>query len=126
MWSRLRFDLGFFSLPQLPALQLHLIACACWHFRQGQNQIEIVIGGDAVEALEVAAQAAVHQDILAVWSLEIANRGHSAAASARTISFAHIDMARVEAEGAVVAMMPTRRQGADETTAIAALENLFG
>ena len=46
------------------------------HFRQGQNEVEVVIARDTIEALSLAAQAMMYNHILAVWTLKMPNGFH--------------------------------------------------
>src|SRR5579859_1104425 len=96
------------------------------HNRQGQHQLEIIVRRDTVEALEAAAQAPMHDHMLAVWPLERTDRLHHRAARAGTVArAASIHMPRIKTERAVIAVMPSTRQRPDEPLAVAALEALL-
>lgn len=64
-----------FTFPG-PALSLQLAAAALWQDGQGQDQFEIIVGGDAVEALKAAAQAAMYHNMLAFRPLKTSNWLH--------------------------------------------------
>ena len=96
------------------------------HDRQREHEIEVVVGLDAVEALEVAAFAVVDDDMLAVGPLKCPNRRHHPTAAAQPVARFHcVDVARVEAVGAMVAMMPAAGQRPYESLAVAAGETLI-
>jgi anti-sigma factor ChrR (cupin superfamily) len=53
---------------------------------QAQYQVEAVVGGYTVVALEAAAEAAMDDDVLAIAAHESANRRHRPAAGARAVT----------------------------------------
>lgn len=88
---------------------------------QGQDQGKVVVRGDPVMALEATAQAAVDEDVLALWPGESADRSHEPAAITRAIAGGPpVDVARVEADRAMVAMSTAARRRADQGTAVSA------
>ena len=102
-------------------------AGAWWHLRQGQHQREIVIRRDAVEALEAAAQAAMHQHVLAAGALKCPDGRHPRATGIQAVArLARIHMARMQTKRAMVAVSPTRRHRCDETATVHALEDSLG
>ena len=89
--------------------------------RQAQHHQPVVVGGEAVVALAVAAEAAVEHDLLAVGAGERADGRHEGAAVARPVArHLAVDVARVEAVRAVVAVAAAGRQGTDHELAVAA------
>ena len=54
--------------------------------RQREHEIEVIVGGDAAVALEAAAEAAVHDHVLALRPREGADGCHGAVAVAGAIS----------------------------------------
>lgn len=93
---------------------------------QGQHEVEIVVGGDAVEAFQSARQAAMDEHIFTVWSLEAADGFHAAPAGADPIARSPvIDMTREQAIGAVIAVMRAIGRRADKTMAVPAFEHFF-
>ncbi len=91
-----------------------------------EDEEGVVVGGDAVVAFEAAAEAAVEDDLFALWPEEAADGGHEGAAGAGAVAHAlGVDVAGVEAEGAVVAVAAAADRGADEGFAVAAFER-FG
>jgi hypothetical protein len=56
--------------------QVGWVGRAGWQHGQREHKIKVVVGGDAVEALEATAQAAMDEDMLAVGPLEGANGFH--------------------------------------------------
>jgi len=93
--------------------------------RQREHEVEVVVGGDAVEALEAAAETAMYDDMLAIGPLERPNRGHQRAARAGAVAGApRVHMLRVQAERAVIAVPPATGHRPDEALAVAALEAL--
>ncbi len=68
----------------------------------------------------------MHEDVFPIGTLKAANRLHSTAASTSAVSYLPvIDVTGVQAKGAVVAMMPSRRRRTDETTTLLTLEHFF-
>ena len=109
---------GCWSLPLLPRS-----AEAGGYVRQRQYDIEVVVGCDAAVALEAATQAAVDDAMLALRPRECGERFHEAAAVARAVARrAIVDVTRVEADGAVVALASAGRRQADHGAAAAAAE----
>src|SRR5215469_1988890 len=94
---------------------------------QRQHQVEVVVGGDTIEALEAAAQAAVDDHVLAAQPLERPDRRHQRAAGARAIPGARpVHVARVETERTVVAVVAATGQRPDEAVAVTAGEAIVG
>jgi hypothetical protein len=85
------------------------LAWACttrWHYGQAEHKVKVIVGGDAVEALEAAEDTAMDEHMLAVGPLESADGLHEAAAGAGSVAAGGgIDVARPQAERAVIAMM---------------------
>lgn len=81
--------LELISQPQLllPAFSFHIVAGARRQRRQGENKLKIVVRRDTVEALEIAAQAAMNENVFPVGTLKTANWLHSAAAGASAITY---------------------------------------
>ncbi len=97
--------------------------CQVW---QGQHQIEIVIGGDAILALDPAFQAGMHQRIFAVGPRKIADRCHRAATGAEAVTWhALIHMPRMQTVGAVIAVPPAAGDKTNHHAAVPTPE-LFG
>jgi hypothetical protein len=87
------------------AQPLHLLARSCGYYGQGQQQVEIVIGCDAVEALKATAEAAMNNHKFAVGPLEASHGLHRSATGAQAISRRPvIDVTRVETVRAVIAL----------------------
>src|SRR5258708_35729988 len=94
---------------------------------QCEHEMEVVVGADAVEALEAAAEAAVDDAVLAVGALEGADGRHQGTAGGCAVAGAPVvHMAGVEAVRAVVALAAAARQRSDETLAVAAAKALLG
>ena len=86
-----------------------------------QHEVEVIVGGDAAEALDAAGEASVHDHVLAVTAGERADRRHAAAAVAGAIAGrGAVDVAGIEAPGTVVAVVPAGGEGAHERAAVAA------
>jgi hypothetical protein len=85
----------------------------------------MVVRGDAVVALDTAAQTPVHDDVLAFWADECADWRHQAAADARPVAgpFA-VDVARVKAQRAMVTMSTASEGWTDHGAAFPAAERL--
>ena len=97
------------------------------HHRQDQHQGEIIIRRDAVEALKAAAQAAMHQHMLAAGALERANGGHPRATGIEPVArLARVYVARMQAKWAMVAVPAARWHGRDEAATVHAFKNAFG
>jgi len=91
-----------------------------------EDEEGVVIGGDAVVALKAASEAAVEDDLFALGAEEATDGGHEGAAAAGAVAHPGVvDMAGVEAEGAMVAVAAAADRGADERLAVAAFEG-FG
>ncbi len=74
--------------------------------RQREHALEIVVGRDAAVALEPAGQAAVDDHVLAFRPGESADRRHQSTTVARAIARRiAVHVARVQAVGAVIAML---------------------
>lgn len=85
----------------------------------------MVVGGDPIAAFDAAAIAAVHHHLLAVYPVGDANRRHHGPARTFPISrLAPIDMARRQAQRAMIAVLPSGYGRADERPAVTALERL--
>jgi hypothetical protein len=98
----------------------------CGDGRQTQNERKVVVRGDVVEPFPVAAMTTVQHDVLAVVTDERADRGHRCAAGRGAVAWTPIiDVARVETDGAVVAMPAARWQRADQQPAVPATKVLF-
>ena len=114
------------GLAQAPR-GLHLQSGLRGNLGQGQHKIEVIVGGDATTALEATAEAAMEQHMLAGAPLEAASGLHAGATIAQAVArLSIIDMARVQAKWAVIAVMPTRGQWRDEAATVLALEDLVG
>jgi hypothetical protein len=102
---------------------LHLTAGPWRKDRQGQHEVEIVIGSNPIEALEPAAITAVNDYILPAWPLEAANGLHAGSAGAQAISRSPvINVAREQAERTVIAVLRAGSRWTDKTMAMPALE----
>jgi len=107
-------------------LGLYLTASAWSQRRQGQHEIKVVIGSNAIKAFKTAARAIVNDHVLSIWPLEAANRFHASPTGAHAISRSPvIDMTREKAKRTVIPMMRARSRWADKTMAVPALEHLF-
>jgi hypothetical protein len=84
---------------------------------------DVVVCCDPVMSLEAAAEAAVHEHLFALGSREDGDWRHARAAIARPVARdAAIDMQRVEAVGAMIAVAPTVLRLAREYAALTASE----
>jgi len=107
--------------------QVGWVGRAGWQHGQREHKIEVVVGGDAVEALKTAAQTAMDEHMLAVGPLEGADGFHQPTTGASAISRCRgVDVARVEAEGAMVAVVTTTRQRANKAAAVPTGEAVGG
>jgi hypothetical protein len=89
------------------------------------QELDVVVGGDAVVALLAAAEAAVDEHGLAAGAVEAADGGHLRAAGAGAVAGATVvHMPRVQAERAVVAVFAAEHGRADQDAAVAAAELL--
>lgn len=94
---------------------------------QAHDQHRVVVGGEAVRVFLAAAEAAVQKHLLAITAGEDADRLHQGVALAAPVAgHGVVDVPRVEAVRAMVAMAPARQRRADELLAVAALERLVG
>ena len=86
---------------------------------------DVVVGGDAVVPLESAAEAAVDEDLLAVGPGEDADRGHARAAVAGSVAgCAPVDVKRMQAPGAVVAVATAEPERPGVHAAMTATESI--
>ena len=93
--------------------------------RQTHDDEWVVIGGDAADAFGVASETAVDDHLLAIPARAEPDWLHQRPAFAEAVAgMAAIDMPRMQAERAVIAMPPSRYGGADTGAAIAAFERL--
>jgi hypothetical protein len=93
---------------------------------QSQDQLEVVIGCDTVVALEAACQAAVNDHVLAVAAQKRADGRHRSTAAACTVTrHAAVNVLRVEAERAVVAVLASIGNRHNHCLAMAASEVLL-
>ena len=93
--------------------------------RQTHYDKWVVIGGDAADAFGVASETAVDDHLLAVPARAKSDRLHQRPALAEAIAgMSEIDMSRMQAERAVIAMPPARNGRTDECAAMPALEGL--
>ena len=112
----------------LPSFLMQLPACRCPRFDDGQPQHrdEIIVRGDPIVALEPARETAMHQRMLALPAREHAHGRHRSAAIARAVAGRPaIDVPRVEAPRAVVAVHAARWRRAYHRAAVAASELLL-
>lgn len=76
--------------------------------------------------LDAAAEAAVHDGVLALGARECANRRHEGAATTRAVTwYAVVHMARMETIGTVVAVLAAVRDRPDDDLAVAAAKRLL-
>ncbi len=100
---------------------------AGWHHGQRQYQGEIIIRRDAVEPLEAAAQAAMHEHVFVAGALERTDGRHPRGTGVQPVArLTRVDMARMQTEGAMVAVPPARWHGCDEAATVHALEDALG
>ena len=91
--------------------------------RQAHDHERVVVGGDAADALGFAAETAVDDHLLAIPARAEAHGLHQRPAFAEAVAgVTAIDMPRVQAERAVIAMPPPRNRRADECAAMPAFE----
>jgi hypothetical protein len=84
-----------------------------------------IVGGDAAMAFHVASETAVHEHLLAVTPEVRADRRHQAAALAEPVAgLLPVDMLRVQAERAVIAVPSPGDWRSDKRLAMPALELL--
>ncbi len=96
-----------------------------WQDGQREDEVKVVVGGDAVKALEATAEAEMDDNVLAVGALEGTDGLHERATGPGAVAGAAvIHVAGVEAEWAVVAVVAATGQWPDEFVAVAALEAL--
>jgi hypothetical protein len=89
------------------------------------QELDVVVGGDAVVALQATAEAAVDEHRFAAEAVEAADGGHLRAAGAGAVAGATvIHMPRVQAKRAVVAVPPAEHGRADQGATVAAAELL--
>ncbi len=89
------------------------------------EQEHIVVGGEAVVALEAAAEAAMDEHRLAVGPCEARDGDHLRIAVARAVAgAATVHMARTEAERAVIAVLTAADRWPDEGAAMDTFERL--
>lgn len=78
---------------------------------QRRDQWLIIVGSDAVESLESTLHTSMHDDLFAIGTLEDADGFHHAFARAEAVTRPlGVYMARVEAEGTVVAIASSAGQ----------------
>ena len=95
------------------------------HDGQPHHGGEIVVGGDAVVPFEAAAEASMHDGVLALGARKRADGRHGPAAVARSIAGRlAVDVARVEALRAVVAVLASIQGPAYERPAMPAAKLL--
>ncbi len=85
----------------------------CWIWQKGQieQDFEDIIGGNTVDAFDAASQAVMHHHIFTAHALPPADGRHARATAAAAVAGPLlIDMARGQADGAVVAMVSAHRQ----------------
>ena len=93
--------------------------------RQAHDDERVIVGGDAADALGFAAETAVDDDLLTIPARAKADWLHQRPALAEAVAgVTAIDMPRMQAERAVIAMPPSRYGGADKCTAMPAFERL--
>ena len=105
---------------------LYFSTRARWDLWQREDEVEIIVRGDSVEAFDATTETAMDEHILSVGPLEAANWFHSAFAGTHAISYTPvIDVAGVKAEWAMVSMMSSAFWRTDKTTTMLTLEYLF-
>jgi hypothetical protein len=91
--------------------------------RQRQNQIEVVVGGDPVVTLDAAPETAMDDDVLAPGTCESGDGRHRGSARARPIAGCfRVDVARIKAERAVIAVASPGGKGTDQLATMVAAE----
>jgi hypothetical protein len=94
--------------------------------RQAHDGERVVVGGDPADAIDLAAEATMDDHLLAVAAGAEPDRFHQAPAFAGAIAGATaIDMPRVQAERAMIAVASTRYRRADEGPAMPALKRFL-
>lgn len=125
-YSGCPIHIPFFTDFLFQPLRLHFATGARGLRRQGKYEIKIIIGGDAVEPLEIAAVTAVDDHIFSIRTLKMGDRLHRAAAVAHPVSrLAIIDVPRVETVGTMVPVMAATGRWTDEVVTVPALEYLL-
>ena len=91
--------------------------------RQAHQEQRVVIGRNPVMTLDATAQAAMHHYLFPVWAEEGARRSHERLACAAAVARCFlIDMQRVQAAWAVVALPSAGKRQSNKRLTLPALE----
>ncbi len=93
--------------------------------REPHQEQRVVVGSNPVMPFEATTETAMQQHLLAVWAEERSGRRHERSAVTGAVAgrFA-VNVQRVQAAGAVVALLAAGKRQADKCLAVTALERL--